>query len=152
MPTTVLEFMRDFPERDRGPCTVSGEGQNDYICVVCPGAELLCKICIVSTHEQLPFHKIKQWNGSHFEACELRGLGIQVRLGHGGQVCPSPQSTASWDLISEHGIMRVDVVFCGCVGGPGVAAQLREMGWLRWNGNNVCATERVIEQMHQLQL
>jgi hypothetical protein len=48
-----------------------------------------CGDCCKALHQRHPFHRIKLWNGSFFEAADLISLGLVIHMGHGGDECPS---------------------------------------------------------------
>jgi hypothetical protein len=55
----------------------------------CLGKPLFCTSCVVKSHKMLPFHRVRQWNGSFFEPSWLVRAGLVIWLGHGGLECPS---------------------------------------------------------------
>jgi CxC2 like cysteine cluster associated with KDZ transposases len=69
-------------------------------CVTCTGGHSWCKECIVTTHTNLPFHKLKTWNGSFFAPTSLFDLGFVWHLGHGGKPCPN-NDAANWEDFSD---------------------------------------------------
>ncbi|KAF5313625.1 hypothetical protein D9611_010064 [Ephemerocybe angulata] len=90
-----------------------------YRCTTCIGAEMLCKTCIVSAHQQNPFHFIEVWIDSHFERITLKTLGLQIQLGHApGQVCanPDPPRQNDFVVVDTTGIHEVNLSFCRCDG------------------------------------
>jgi hypothetical protein len=36
----------------------------------------------------LPFHRVEQWTGTHFESAWLFQAGVEIHLGHNGRPCP----------------------------------------------------------------
>jgi CxC2 like cysteine cluster associated with KDZ transposases len=56
-------------------CSLAGQGQ--------------CCKCSTKVHLENPLHRIKKWNGRHFEDADPGELGLTIHLGHGGDLCPS---------------------------------------------------------------
>ncbi len=60
-----------------------------YRCSDCGlGGLLSCADCCIHFHSNLPFHRIKKWNGRYFEWSDLDKLGLVINLGHQGVMCP----------------------------------------------------------------
>lgn len=57
-------------------------------CMDCLPLETWCKRCCRNSHRLLPFHRIKIWNGRHFESSSLNQIGYVLYLGHSGAPCP----------------------------------------------------------------
>ncbi|KAK7442561.1 hypothetical protein VKT23_016159 [Stygiomarasmius scandens] len=88
-----------------------------YRCNDCQDSRLWCEQCMVETHAYLPFHKIKQWNGTHFQPTSLHKLGHFLPLGHlTGQRCPcidlAPVKTLT--VLDTSGLHTLNVKYCGC--------------------------------------
>ncbi|KAJ7199337.1 hypothetical protein C8J57DRAFT_1155937 [Mycena rebaudengoi] len=106
------------------------EGAAGYRCKTCiGGGEMLCKSCLLSTHRQLPFHKVEHWDGSYFHHTTLKEVGLRIQLGHwaGQPECdaPKPASGDAFVVVHEHGIEEVALDYCGCGGGPPTVQLLR---------------------------
>ncbi|KAL4261314.1 CxC2-like cysteine cluster KDZ transposase-associated domain-containing protein [Pleurotus pulmonarius] len=88
-----------------------------YRCPQCFDVRLFCQPCIVNHHAHQPFHTVEVWNSQFFERCTLRSLGLRVQLGHPiGGSCINPDRTHKdgFTVITSHGIVVVNLDFCGC--------------------------------------
>ncbi|THU85769.1 hypothetical protein K435DRAFT_822325 [Dendrothele bispora CBS 962.96] len=93
-------------EAEKMRCFDCGSGPHDgcdepsYRCLECIYPELLCKLCCVRRHEDMPLHWIEKWNGSFFTTVTLKELGVVVQLGHPrGEQCPHPHIIKSFIAI-----------------------------------------------------
>ncbi|KAI9432452.1 hypothetical protein H4582DRAFT_1821080 [Lactarius indigo] len=60
----------------------------EWRCTDCFPALVLCKECCRKSHNRLPFHRVQKWTGKYFMPSWLREVGICLRLGHSGDLCP----------------------------------------------------------------
>ncbi len=67
-------------------------GRASYRCRSCSGYPLSCQECLVTSHQQLPFHRVQRWNKVYFEETTLQLEGMVVNLGHSGSRCPHEHS------------------------------------------------------------
>ncbi|KDR84201.1 hypothetical protein GALMADRAFT_56241, partial [Galerina marginata CBS 339.88] len=98
-------------------CTGCNIREAVYECLDCHGRQLKCSLCIVDGHVCLPFHAIRKWNGTYFENCSLKQLGLLIQLGHPlGEICLNPEQPPDDDftVIDTKGILSVGLRFCGC--------------------------------------
>ncbi|KDQ25165.1 hypothetical protein PLEOSDRAFT_1046043 [Pleurotus ostreatus PC15] len=115
----VQEFLRlEAPEFEWAECA-SPDCPNPplYRCPQCSDVRLFCHSCIVRMHLPSPFHTVEIWNSRFFEHRTLRSLGLCIQLGHAiGQQCPNltPLGKEGFTVISSHGIVVVNMVFCNC--------------------------------------
>ena len=58
-------------------------------CLDCHGRHSECRECVLSSHSQLPFHRLERWNGKCFLKSSLFEQEVVLHIGHGGQRCPS---------------------------------------------------------------
>lgn len=106
------------------PCDC-GRGARLYRCEDCGRVRLMCRECIVVTHELCPFHWAEEWTGSFFKRVDLSEVGLKVFLGHGGKACPHAQQDGSRMHITDvNGMHTCLVVFCACVNRHGGLQQL----------------------------
>ncbi|KAF8838888.1 hypothetical protein BDN67DRAFT_982178 [Paxillus ammoniavirescens] len=63
------------------PCSCGGN-EHLFRCTDCFGVTMLCQLCCVANHKQLPLHKIQKWNGNFFQCTTLKEMGLMVQLGH----------------------------------------------------------------------
>src|SRR6266550_5028700 len=87
-------------------CFVCKKDDGIFKCKDCTGGgRLRCQSCIVHMHCDTPLHRIevcrwcasnytcnhlcrvKRWTGHFFDKDSLRGIGLRVQLGHGGNIC-----------------------------------------------------------------
>ncbi|KAJ6548492.1 hypothetical protein B0H19DRAFT_952706, partial [Mycena capillaripes] len=79
----VLRLEGRGDHSDADSCARCSKGAADHRCLNClGGGRLLCRSCILSSHSELPFHKIEIWTGSSFERETLKKLGLCIQLGH----------------------------------------------------------------------
>lgn len=94
----------------------------------CFQGHLYCSSCIVKTHAALPFHRIEQWNGTHFKATSLNSLGYMLHLCHAGEPCPNVNHRKSLPrkmvVVHTNGFHKFAVQFCACYCAPRDAIQL----------------------------
>ncbi|KAK7013051.1 hypothetical protein R3P38DRAFT_2639870 [Favolaschia claudopus] len=139
-------------------CARCGLGAPDYRCVHCFGdGELLCRSCITTEHQRLPFHTIQRWTGTHFERISLKSLGLRIQLGHAavdGGVCPLPQAAFGNDfvILDGSGVHSVNLAFCGCGQGEHPTVQLlRARLWpATTTSPRTAATFSVLRSFHLL--
>lgn len=88
-----------------------------YRCPQCFDMRLFCQTCTVNRHVDQPFHTVEVWNSQFFERCSLRSLNLRIQLGHPiGESCINPHRTHKdgFTVITSHGIIVVNLDFCGC--------------------------------------
>ncbi|KAI5997833.1 hypothetical protein F5J12DRAFT_906920 [Pisolithus orientalis] len=96
----------------------------------CHGVTLSCQTCCLATHQCLPLHKIKKWNGKFFEHVTLKQLGLIVWLSHEDMFCYCPEhGHLDFVIIDVNGIHPVNVNFCGCEQCVSHCQQLLQCGW-----------------------
>ncbi len=66
-----------------------GSTENLLQCSNCFLSTVSCSTCFLHTHQYLPFHRVKRWNGQFFTASSLYAHGHIIYLGHGGKPCPN---------------------------------------------------------------
>ncbi|KAF8260218.1 hypothetical protein EI94DRAFT_1458219, partial [Lactarius quietus] len=57
-------------------------------CSDCFPAPVLCRECCQDSHQRLPFHRVQKWTGKYFMPSWLWEIGVNLHLGHSGDVCP----------------------------------------------------------------
>jgi hypothetical protein len=94
----------------------------------CFNAPMLCKSCILDVHRHLPFHRLQQWQGTHFCRTSLLDLGGTIYLGHQGQRCPNLSNSLSQGrlIVVTHtnSIHTLRIDFCHCHGAASEHLQL----------------------------
>lgn len=159
MPAWKALFARDEGPKDanRVECRVCKQQQREgvvYRCRHCFHGVHMCGACCVRAHKMNPLHFIEQWDPRRgfWLKTTLEKLGLIIDLGHAGERCPT-----SWDkpknmtIISEHGIQKVKLRFCGCHRDSEQCLDLIEAGL--WPGSWVRAdTAITLECMHEYQL
>ena len=110
---------------------------------------LKCINCILSTHEDLPLHRVEvclfnhltlkesadakhqRWNGNFFEKDSLQNLGLRYQLGHSSAPCPCPYpGPANFIVFDPSGPHNVSINYCQCGEEPlPFWTQLLREGW-----------------------
>ncbi|KAJ8503496.1 hypothetical protein ONZ45_g10817 [Pleurotus djamor] len=86
-----------------------------YRCKECFFGQLLCRMCLIETHEDNPLHSIERWNGDFFARSSLHDAGLKVHLGHPpGEACPLPSVVKEFVILHINGIHTLCVQFCMC--------------------------------------
>ncbi|KAK0453970.1 hypothetical protein EV421DRAFT_1888044 [Armillaria borealis] len=87
-----------------------------FRCCSCFSGRSLCSECMINDHQDAPFHRIEEWNGTFYTCTTLQDIGLKVQLGHPlGEKCPYPRvSGRQVVVIDVEGIHKVNVWFCGC--------------------------------------
>ncbi|KAF5349390.1 hypothetical protein D9758_015531 [Tetrapyrgos nigripes] len=82
----------------------------------CVGAGMMCQLCVVKAHSNLPLHWIEKWNDKFFDTVSLRSLGLTVQLGHlPGEICLLEcPADHDFTVLHTNGIHNVAVLFCRC--------------------------------------
>ncbi|TDL14398.1 hypothetical protein BD410DRAFT_734138 [Rickenella mellea] len=101
---------------DQKTCKDCGAEDPKIRCRDCFTDRLLCESCTVKAHSRLPFHRLERWCNSHYERATLKGLGLQLQLGHcDGEECVNPRKGSDeFIVIHVNGIHEVGVNFCAC--------------------------------------
>ena len=112
-----------------GPCPDCSKCPAQFKCKDCFGGIMRCSACIVSSHQNLPLHRIQVrqvpphrpeltrsqlWNGSFFEHATLKGLGLVINLIHSTDICPVGPETQRINVIDISSYHIVRVRFCMC--------------------------------------
>ncbi|TFK61991.1 hypothetical protein BDN72DRAFT_777650, partial [Pluteus cervinus] len=116
------EFLSEFIQREGRQGATTGQctcGQLDalYRCWDCFGlaGALTCSACMVAKHKNLPFHKVKKWNGKFFERTTLADLGLEIQVGHmDGTPCHNSQLIKNFVILDISGIHSVKLRLCAC--------------------------------------
>ncbi|KAF9784809.1 hypothetical protein BJ322DRAFT_1021482 [Thelephora terrestris] len=58
------------------------ESSAKFRCKDCFEEVMRCSACMVSSHRNLPLHRLQSWNDGFFESETLENLGLVVNLGH----------------------------------------------------------------------
>ena len=140
-------------QRGMGECNACGNVEGSFRCKDCFGGQSLCRVCMLSSHKCLPFHRLELWEGNCFSKTSLFEQGFILHLGHGGEICPqnqwrnnlwedvtsSPDDTFDADepivegeealgnvlvIIDSAGVFQHRVVWCTCGGNIDQTMQL----------------------------
>ncbi|TFY54157.1 hypothetical protein EVG20_g9824 [Dentipellis fragilis] len=85
------ECLNHILHREAPPfrCSTSDcQGDPRWRCESCFGQPAYCDDCTRQSHLHLPFHRVKNWTGTHFRPAWLSELGVCIQLGHEGHRCP----------------------------------------------------------------
>ena len=114
-----------------GTCPSCSNAPAQYRCNDCFGGVLHCSTCTLSSHRDLPLHRLevcrpslfllptlivpKTWNGSFFEGATLETLGLILNLCHSsGGICPVNPETQLITVVDLSGHHSIRVRFCKC--------------------------------------
>ena len=102
-----------------------------YACDDCATPLRKCHKCILSSHREHPFHRLRYWDleRGFWLRATLGDVGYEFALEHGAERCPAA-ITGSRDfvVVHEHGVEEVPVVFCTCVDALPETTQLMRAG------------------------
>ncbi|KAG1844478.1 hypothetical protein F4604DRAFT_1884448 [Suillus subluteus] len=121
----------------------------------CFSLDLFCHLCIVQLHQNVPLHRVKQWQDRYFHPTTLKCLGLCIQLGdHTGQSCRNPKPAFDDDfvVIDVHGIHEVVLNFCDCANAPSHYRQLLHSHFFPATSTDLrtAATFSVLEHFHLL--
>ncbi|KAJ6517571.1 hypothetical protein DFH09DRAFT_940379 [Mycena vulgaris] len=130
----------------------------DHRCRDCfSGGELVCKVCVLLRHKQLPFHRIQEWTGVFFKRRTLKDLGLRIQLGHWHErhrACPNPSPSAggAFVIVNDVGVHEVALDYCGCATSGTQTVQLLRAGLYPATTTNPrsAATVNVLCRFHLL--
>ncbi|KAI9443043.1 hypothetical protein H4582DRAFT_1808630 [Lactarius indigo] len=122
----------------------------EWRCTDCFPALVLCKECCRKSHNRLPFHRVQKWTGKYFMPSWLREVGICLRLGHSGDLCPIQKGNQIITVIDRSGIHEIGVSWCFCPEAPEHDMQLMMAGLFPATFRNpkTAFTFRVLEDFH----
>ncbi|KAI9431655.1 hypothetical protein H4582DRAFT_1822223 [Lactarius indigo] len=67
----------------------------EWRCTECFPTLVLCKECCRKSHQWLPFHRVQRWTGKYFISSWMWEVGVSLRLGHSGDLCPNQLNQSS---------------------------------------------------------
>src|SRR3981189_77002 len=70
-----------------------GSKDDLLMCSDCFVQDPTCRECCLKSHQHLPFHRVRHWNGQFFTSSSLYAEGYILYLGHGGKPCPHNPGT-----------------------------------------------------------
>ncbi|KAJ7907161.1 hypothetical protein B0H13DRAFT_1879876 [Mycena leptocephala] len=130
--TMQKAILSSFAHRDLGKRCACGKGPEAtlYRCRDCFKPRMCCRRCIISKHEENPFHRLESWTGKHFERVrwedskdDEQRLVLQTCLKSGVERCPevTDRSVRSQVVTVCHhnGLHSVGFEFCACTAGRG---------------------------------
>jgi hypothetical protein len=85
----LIEMLRHESLPSKTSCSNCQESPGMHRCQDCFNSNLWCAACCVSTHANLPFHRIQMWNGRFFERSDLLTSRLTLDLRHYPDDCPS---------------------------------------------------------------
>ncbi|PPQ82072.1 hypothetical protein CVT24_009738, partial [Panaeolus cyanescens] len=85
-------------------------------CLDCTdGYSLRCEACVLALHINLPFHRIEQWEHTHFRKRSTYDIGLVTVLGHDGETaCSNPLLPSNLLVLHTNGWNTIRVQYCGC--------------------------------------
>ncbi|GJE98466.1 CxC2 domain-containing protein [Phanerochaete sordida] len=141
---------------DRCPrCPASTLSVPRYRCMDCFSGQLLCSDCCLHAHQEHPFHRVNEWNGTFFRRTTLQAVGQVIQLGHPfGEACPAPTpGPRACLVVHTNGFHPVTLQFCQCasvaVAGDRTEQLLRaELYGASLTDPTTFCTLRVLEAFH----
>lgn len=92
-------YMQEHPgPMEQSPCALCHTATPKFICADCTQGAFLCQSCLLQSHNQLPFHRVKMWEGQMFKSTSLAALGLVLAMGHNGKGCQLVHSSAGMCL------------------------------------------------------
>ncbi|KAG1886583.1 hypothetical protein F4604DRAFT_1917395 [Suillus subluteus] len=136
-------------------CHACGDSDAPYRCEDCFSVNLFCCSCIITLHQNVLLHRVKQWQDGYFYSTTLKQLGLRIQLGdHTEQLCrnPKPAHDNDFVIIDVHGIHEVALDFCDCANAPSHYRQLlrRRLFPATSTDPRTAATFAVLEHFHLL--
>jgi len=89
----LIEILRHESLPSKTLCSNCQQSTGTHRCQDCFNFNLWCSACCVSTHTNLPFHRIQMWNGRFFERSDLLTTQLTLDLRHYPDNCPSNAET-----------------------------------------------------------
>ena len=102
-----------------------------YYCEDCFPPHRKCAQCLIRSHHEHPFHRIRAWDaaGGFWRSVDLGDLGYEMSLEHGGDRCPdAPSEPRDFVVVHDHGVSRLPIVYCSCKDAPPATTQLMRAG------------------------
>ena len=94
-------------------CRQCNHKEDLWRCVECFGGPIYCMACMAKTHRTIPFHRVEEWKGTHFESAWLWQTGLVLHLGHFGDPCPTSGPPINPDLAWQAGEDPLTAAFSG---------------------------------------
>ena len=102
-----------------------------YYCEDCFPPHRKCDECVIRSHREHPFHRIRAWDpaGGFWRRLDLGDLGYEMSLEHGGERCPdAPSEPRDFVVVHDHGVSRLPIVYCTCKDALPATTQLMRAG------------------------
>ncbi|KAI0643312.1 hypothetical protein C8Q79DRAFT_915187, partial [Trametes meyenii] len=96
-------------------------------CADCHGFPHLCNPCALRTHEHNPFHRLWRWDveKGFWDKVSTAEVGVRLYGGRHGRPCPQTTRDPREIVVGhEHGLTKINFVFCECPIKPGAREQL----------------------------
>ncbi|KAF8267233.1 hypothetical protein EI94DRAFT_1701133 [Lactarius quietus] len=149
----------------------------EWRCSDCFPAPVLCRECCQDSHQQLPFHRVQKWTGKYFMPSWLQEIGVNLCLGHSGDLCPTQSMDCNEEdrfqadscdkddvtadlgfgsskpfitVIDRSGIHEISINWCCCLEAPKHDLQLMMAGLFPATFHNpkMAFTFWVLEEFH----
>ena len=85
----LIELLRHESLPSKNSCSNCQQSPGTHRCQDCFNSNLWCGTCCVSAHRNLPFHRIRMWNGRFFERSDLLTNRLTLDLHHYPDDCLS---------------------------------------------------------------
>jgi hypothetical protein len=96
--------------------------QQHFRCSHCYGGTLHCQDCLLTSHQQHPFHSIEVWRGAYYARTTLHEQGYMMDLRHSCDCCalqlpPTSGASVKMTIVASTGIHTLSVLPCACTNG-----------------------------------
>ncbi|KAI1787177.1 hypothetical protein LXA43DRAFT_896623 [Ganoderma leucocontextum] len=114
------------------PTTTPSDSKPTFLyCDDCFPPRRKCLDCILQSHCEHPFHRIRAWDPTQrfWKPVQLGEIGYELALEHDGARCPgAPSQGRDFIVVHDHGIARLPIVYCNCPRAPDATSQLMRAG------------------------
>ena len=104
----LIELLRHESYLSQSSCSLCQQSSGSYRCQDCFKSTLVCAPCCISTHAQLPFHRIRMWNGCFFERTDLLTRALSLDLRHYPDDCPASSISTDTQMMDDLNISDQD--------------------------------------------
>jgi len=111
LPGLVDDFFSTEWTASAGTTCTCGQDIAVFRCEECFDGNCLCHLCMAQRHSQMPFHRVRRWNGLFFER---EAATAEIWLGHGGLPCQISRPSSTLDVVHTAGVFRTTIHPCGC--------------------------------------
>ncbi|TDL13187.1 hypothetical protein BD410DRAFT_885943, partial [Rickenella mellea] len=111
-------YKSEEPLHGHAHCTGCKQPLPAFKCKDCNHIGLYCQSCLLSEHQNRPFHNILEWKDGVFMDSTLHDQGFVWHIGHGSQSCTKPDCSLGGPqtitVVDINGVHEVRVQWCNC--------------------------------------